>query len=70
MGDFNQVGSIWEKLGGMECSRSQIDMFQFMLSEWALMDLGFKGTAYNWTNNQIGDANIRERCDKAFASVA
>lgn len=54
----------------MVCRRSQIDGFQSMLSEYELMDLGFKGTAYTWTNNQVGEANIRERLDKAFATMA
>ncbi|KAI8011988.1 hypothetical protein LOK49_LG06G01971 [Camellia lanceoleosa] len=69
MGDFNQVGSMWEKQGGVDCSRSQIDGFQVMLSECALMDLAFKGNAFTWTNNQVGGANIRKRLDKAFVLV-
>lgn len=46
VGDFNQVGSMWEKQGGLACNRSQIEGFQFMILECALMDLEFKGTAY------------------------
>lgn len=33
------------------------------------MDLGFKGNAFTWSNNQICKANIRERIDRAMATV-
>ncbi|KAG5539097.1 hypothetical protein RHGRI_019600 [Rhododendron griersonianum] len=69
MGDFNEIGSIWEKQGGGECSRSRIELFQSVLSECALMDLEFKGPAYTWSNNQGVGFNIRERLDKALATV-
>ncbi|KAG5530896.1 hypothetical protein RHGRI_025747 [Rhododendron griersonianum] len=69
VGDFNEIGSIWEKQGGGECSRSRIELFQSVLSECALMDLEFKGPAYTWSNNQGVGFNIRERLDKALATV-
>ncbi|KAF7115523.1 hypothetical protein RHSIM_RhsimUnG0053200 [Rhododendron simsii] len=69
VGDFNEIGSIWEKQGGGECPRSRIELFQSFLSDCALMDLEFKGPAYTWTNNQGEGFNIRERLDKALATV-
>ncbi|GMP66668.1 hypothetical protein CsSME_00026935 [Camellia sinensis var. sinensis] len=70
VGDFNQIGSMWEKLGGAECSRSQIDGFQAVIFECELMDLGFKGCAYTWTNHQGGEANIRERQGPCLSGLA
>ncbi|KAG5523350.1 hypothetical protein RHGRI_035240 [Rhododendron griersonianum] len=69
VGDFNEVGSIWEKQGGNACIRSRIEKFQQFLSDCEFMDLEFKGSAYTWTNNQGGTGNIRERLDRAVATV-
>ncbi|KAF7127011.1 hypothetical protein RHSIM_Rhsim11G0149500 [Rhododendron simsii] len=69
VGDFNEVGSIWEKQGGNGCSRSRIEQFQQLMSDCELTDLEFKGQGYTWTNNQRGENNIRERLDRAMANV-
>lgn len=39
------------------------------MSDCALMDLEFKGNAFTWTNNQMEEANICERIDRAMANV-
>lgn len=69
VGDFNDIGSLWEKQGGSTCKRARIEQFQQLLSDCELMDLEFKGPAYTWSNNQGGSNNIRERLDRAVASV-
>lgn len=69
VGDFNEVGSIWEKQGDNVCSRSRIEQFQQLMSDCELIDLEFKGQGYMWTNNQGGTDNIRERLDRAVANV-
>ncbi|XP_028099522.1 uncharacterized protein LOC114299052 [Camellia sinensis] len=69
VGDFNQVGSMWEKQGGVECSRHHIEGFQNWVFDYALMDLEFNGPLFTWSNNQVGLANVRERLDKAFATT-
>lgn len=33
------------------------------------MDLEFKGPAFTWTNNQVGSNNVKERIDRAVATV-
>lgn len=33
------------------------------------MDLEFKGNAFTWTNNQVGEACIQERIDRAMANL-
>lgn len=69
MGDFNEVGSIWEKQGGGTCNRARLERFQQLLSNCALMDLEFKGPRFTWSNNQGEGSNIRERLDKALATM-
>ncbi|CAL5415861.1 unnamed protein product [Camellia sinensis] len=66
---FNEIGLLEEKFGGAECRMSQLQSFQALLSDCALMDLEFNGLPFTWSNNQRGDANIRERLDRAVASV-
>ncbi|RYR48628.1 hypothetical protein Ahy_A07g034671 [Arachis hypogaea] len=34
-----------------------------------LLDFGFVGYAYTWSNNQVGEANIQERLDRAVAII-
>ncbi|KAH7852749.1 hypothetical protein Vadar_028837 [Vaccinium darrowii] len=70
IGDFNEISSVWEKQGGTVVNSKRIANFQSIILECALTDLEFKGNAFTWTNNQSGDANIRERIDKAMANVA
>lgn len=53
IGDYNEIGSIWEKQGGVGCSSSWIESFQQTISECALIDLEFKGDAFTWTNNNL-----------------
>ncbi|KAH7849152.1 hypothetical protein Vadar_013770 [Vaccinium darrowii] len=67
--DFNEIGSVANKQGGAPCSSGQFERFQNVISECSLLDLEFKGSAYTWTNNQRGNANIREHIDRALASV-
>ncbi|KAH7849307.1 hypothetical protein Vadar_016040 [Vaccinium darrowii] len=69
VGDFSEVGSVLEKQRGAPCSRNRIENFQNIISECNLMDLEFKGNSFTWTNNQSGEANIRERIDRAMANV-
>ncbi|KAH7839217.1 hypothetical protein Vadar_001340 [Vaccinium darrowii] len=69
VGDFNEVGFVTEKQGGAECSSGRIEKFQSVMSECALLDLDFKGNAFTLSNNQIGNACVRERIDRAMANL-
>ncbi|XP_028061260.1 uncharacterized protein LOC114264768 [Camellia sinensis] len=69
IGDINEIGSCSEKQGGVAVRMSQVQKFQELLSECKLMDLGFKGAAYTWSNNQMGEHNVRERLDRAVTSM-
>lgn len=70
VGDLNEVASVWEKEGGEECRRSRIEQFQQLISDCDLIDLEFKGPEFTWSNNPGGSADIRERLDRALASIS
>lgn len=67
--DFNEVSSIWEKQGSREVCSNRMECFNNFVSDSRLIDLEFKGINYTWTNKGVGDDNIRERIDKAFANT-
>ncbi|KAL7186742.1 hypothetical protein ACSBR2_028466 [Camellia fascicularis] len=69
IGDFNEIGAMGEKQGGVDCRMSQIQLFVELLSDCAIMDLEFNGAPYTWSNNQLRENNIRERLDRAVATI-
>lgn len=68
MGDFNQVLSAADKMGGNLPNQNGLSSFHNMLTDCGLVDLGFKGPKFTWRNNQSGDSFIMERIDMAFAN--
>ncbi|KAG5517160.1 hypothetical protein RHGRI_037799 [Rhododendron griersonianum] len=69
MGDFNQVLSVEDKLGGVSPSQNLLSAFHEMISSCGLVDLEFKGPKFTWRNNRREDAFIMERIDMAFANA-
>jgi hypothetical protein len=56
-GDFNCILSQFEKKGGKivgDLTRSELKPF---LDSGELIDLGFKGNSFTWTNKRMGKAN-------------
>ncbi|KAF7154153.1 hypothetical protein RHSIM_Rhsim01G0092300 [Rhododendron simsii] len=68
IGDFNEVLSIGDKVGGNLPSQRRLSSFHEMLNECGLVDLGFKGPRYTWRNNRSDEGFIMERIDMAFAN--
>ncbi|KAG5556728.1 hypothetical protein RHGRI_007109 [Rhododendron griersonianum] len=68
MGDFNEVLSIGDKVGGNLPSQRRLSSFHEMLNACGLVDLGFKGPKYTWRNNRTDGGFIMERIDMAFAN--
>ena len=50
----------------MESSRGELRNF---LDNCSLIDLGFKGNSFTWTNKRMGRDNIKERLDRAVANA-
>jgi hypothetical protein len=69
IGDFNFVLDQSEKLGGSPVASSSHCPFRNLIDHHGLIDLGFVGNPYTWCNNRKGLAVIKERLDRALASL-
>jgi len=68
MGGFNYVLSFSEKSGGRSFgSPSQLEFLDFVHSN-ALVELGFVGNHFTWSNHRSRRDNIRERLDRGLAN--
>ncbi|KAL8552497.1 hypothetical protein ACS0TY_001254 [Phlomoides rotata] len=67
-GDFNEILYGSEKVGGLPRSASRMLAFQNCIEDCGLVDLGFVGHAYTWSNKQVNSRNIQERLDRGLAS--
>jgi hypothetical protein len=69
VGDFNEVTSPCEQIGGNARSESQMLAFRECLSDCELNDLGFKGYKFTWNNKREGQDNIQVRLDRGTAAA-
>ncbi|XP_031372557.1 uncharacterized protein LOC116187768 [Punica granatum] len=70
LGDFNEAATSWEKLGGSAASAKHMSLFNRMLDECALLDLGFTGPRFTWSNLWDFDDLIQERLDRVLTNVS
>jgi hypothetical protein len=68
IGDFNSVLVQSEKLGGKPVSSSSNCPFRKFINLFGMIDLGFDGNPYTWSNNRKGLLMIKERLDRGLAS--
>jgi hypothetical protein len=68
-GDFNLIRNSNEKSGGSSYNNNLITLFNDTLNNCNLVDLGFHGDIYTWTNNQVDENHIKERLDRFFATT-
>ena len=70
LGDFNDMMSEEEKLGGLPINRTRMTTFRNCLDNCRLIDLGFHGPRFTWTNKSpVWQATIRERLDRGVANT-
>ena len=69
IGDFNHVLDQSEKLGGRPVASSSHYPFKHFIDHHGLVDLGFVGNLFTWSNNRQGPDTIKERLDKGLASI-
>jgi hypothetical protein len=50
IGDFNVISTLADKFGGSNVLNSNNKSFRSLMQEANLVDLGYKGPAYTWTN--------------------
>ncbi|KAL0408606.1 UNVERIFIED_CONTAM: putative ribonuclease H protein [Sesamum radiatum] len=68
MGDFNAVLAQNEKMGGKPFASASRNAFGDELDLCNLIDLGFTGFKYTWSNKRPGKANIQSRLDRGVAN--
>ncbi|XP_058725646.1 uncharacterized protein LOC131596933 [Vicia villosa] len=67
-GDFNDTIQEGEKMGGNGRTSSQFAWGRQTLETCNLLDLGFSGYKFTWTNGRRGTKNIQCRLDRALAN--
>lgn len=68
IGDFNEVMSQNEKLGGRHTGSTSRKYLENFIEYSRCIDLGFVGNLYTWRNKREGLAHIRQRLDRALAN--
>ncbi|XP_026379960.1 uncharacterized protein LOC113274788 [Papaver somniferum] len=68
IGDYNQVFSPSEKLGGLPFNSMEAEPFKRLFQRAGLSDIGFQGNFYTWNNYREANKNIQERLDKAYTN--
>jgi hypothetical protein len=68
IGDFNMILDQSEKTGGKPYACSSTDPFHHFINEFGLIDLGFSGNLFTWSNHRDGDNLIKERLNRGLAS--
>jgi hypothetical protein len=68
--DFNSVVDQIEKSGGKPVDRSSHCPFRNFIDHFGMIDVGFVGNPFTWSNNKQGLENIKEILDKGSASPA
>lgn len=69
LGDFNCILNSSEKRGGRPLASTSNNLLLHLMDSCGLIDLGFKGQKFTWSNNQDGATNICKRLDRAIANV-
>lgn len=69
IGDFNAIAKEDEKYGGNQNLDSNGRGFRKFLFDGGLMDLGFRGPAYTWTNGQYTSTPIFSRLDRVVVTA-
>ncbi|XP_016172792.1 uncharacterized protein LOC107615206 [Arachis ipaensis] len=68
IGDFNAISAYHEKEGGRMKSASSIEVFNKFISDGELVDLGYEGRKFTWSNRRYGDNLIMERLDRCLST--
>jgi hypothetical protein len=69
IGDFNKILDQSEKTGGRPFACSSNDPFRHFINSHGMVDLGFMGNPFTWSNNRAGNCLIKERLDRGFANT-
>ena len=67
-GDFNEVLVDGDKFGGRAVNSNKSLIFKEFLDYYNMVDFGFTGPRFTWTNRQNINALVQERIDRYFAN--
>ncbi len=68
-GDFNEVLSSDDKFGGLPVNLRRSNLFNNCLNACGMIDLGFHGPRFTWSNLREVRYLIQERLDRGFANA-
>lgn len=68
IGDLNSIDNPDDKVGGLPFSLSSNDPFLSFIHSNGLIDLGFNGNSFTWSNKRSDDRNVKERLDRSLAN--
>ena len=69
-GDFNEPLAEDDKFGGRSVSINKSLMFKECLDKCNMVDMGFSGPRYTWTNRKEINSLIQERIDRFFMNLS
>jgi hypothetical protein len=69
-GDLNLIFNSNEKQRGRDSNFNSLTMANNTIKACNLIDLGFQGSPFTWTNNQEGEHHIKERLDRFCATAS
>ncbi|XP_049399716.1 uncharacterized protein LOC125863741 [Solanum stenotomum] len=70
VGDYNVITSIEEKLGGVPYNMRKSLEFIAVIEACGLIDLGFSGQKFTWSNNRGIQQRVWKRLDRALVNDA
>jgi hypothetical protein len=68
IGDFNSITSSLDKLGGRPFNALSHNDFGYFMNAFGMIDLGFLGNPFTWSNHRQGHGLIKERLDRGVVS--
>jgi hypothetical protein len=68
LGAFNEALYKDEDTGPKDRDENQMELFRDCLNDCGLVDMGFSGPKFTWTNRQEGGGNVKVRLDIAVAN--
>lgn len=68
LGDFNVVIEAKDKKGGRPIASSSRNGLRGLLDHFGLIDLGFTGKPFTWSNRRGGKDNVQERLDRGYTN--
>ncbi|XP_041009372.1 uncharacterized protein LOC121253428 [Juglans microcarpa x Juglans regia] len=69
VGDFNEILTHDEKVGGKQRQEKQMNMFRNVLERGGLFYLGWRGDKFTWSNKHDNETFTKERLDRAVANL-